>query len=149
MPEKETFALINACLNALATGLLVSAWVMIRRRNVRAHATLMISALATSAVFLVFYLTSHYLYGSRSTGLGLSTLAVIYFVILVPHVLLAMFMLPLIAMTLWRAIRGDYARHRTLARPTLGIWVYVSVTGVLVYFMLYHVIPAMTPAPPA
>jgi uncharacterized membrane protein YozB (DUF420 family) len=142
MPDKETFALINASLNAASTLLLVLAWVMIRRKNIRAHATLMLSALATSALFLAFYLTSHYLYGSRSVGLGRSALVIAYFVILVPHVLLAMVMLPMILMTLARALRRDFVRHRKLARPTLGIWLYVSVTGVVVYFMLYHVIPA-------
>lgn len=142
MPDKETFALVNACLNATSTVLLVLAWVMIRRKNVRAHATLMVSALVTSALFLAFYLTSHYLYGSRSVGLGRSALVIAYFVILVPHVLLAMVMLPMILVTLLRAIRRDFVRHRRLARPTLGIWLYVSITGVIVYFMLYHVLPA-------
>ena len=142
MPDKETFALINACLNGASTLLLALAWVMIRRKNIRAHATLMLSALATSALFLAFYLTTHYLYGSRSVGLGRSALVVAYFVILVPHVLLAMAMLPMILVTLARALRRDFVRHRKLARPTLGIWLYVSITGVVVYFMLYHVIPA-------
>lgn len=142
MPDKETFALINASLNATSTVLLVLAWVMIRRRDVRAHATLMLSAVVTSALFLAFYLASHWLYGSRSVGLGGGALVVAYFVILVPHVLLAMVMLPMILVTLLRALRRDFVRHRKLARPTLGIWLYVSVTGVVVYFMLYHVIPA-------
>lgn len=142
MPDKETLALVNACLNGGSTVLLVAAWVMIRRKNVRAHATLMLSALATSALFLACYLTSHYLYGSRSVGLGRSALVVAYFLILVPHVLLAMVMLPMILLTLARALRRDFVRHRELARPTLGIWLYVSITGVVVYVMLYHVLPA-------
>jgi putative membrane protein len=144
--SKEVFAFINAILNGTAFCLLVAAFVMIKRKNIRAHATLMISACATSALFLAFYLTSHYLYGSRTLGLQAGFWRTVYLVVLIPHVLLAIVMLPMIGTTLWRASRCDFARHRRIARPTLWIWLYVSVTGVLVYYLLYHFLPTVQQA---
>ena len=143
MPSNEALAILNACLNGLSTILLISAWVMIRRQSIRAHATLMISALLTSSLFLVFYLTRYFVYGNVSSGLSMGPLLIVYLLILVPHVILAIVMLPMIAMALWRAYRRDFVRHRAIARPTLAIWVYVSITGVVVYLMLYHLIPAL------
>ena len=138
---KELFAAINATLNGTSAVLLVAAFVMVKRRNYRAHAYLMLSGLTTSAVFLVFYLTSHALYGERSSGLQPSPLRTFYFILLATHVLLAVGMLPLIAMSLWRAYRRQWDRHRRIASPTYWIWLYVSVTGVVVYVLLYHVFP--------
>jgi uncharacterized membrane protein YozB (DUF420 family) len=122
--------------------LLVLAFVMVKQKNYRAHAYLMLSGLTTSAVFLVFYITSHALYGERSSGLQASPLRTFYFILLASHVLLAVGMLPLIAMSLWRAYRRQWDRHRRIAAPTYWIWLYVSVTGVVVYVLLYHVFPA-------
>ncbi|HMO27368.1 MAG TPA: DUF420 domain-containing protein, partial [Tepidisphaeraceae bacterium] len=115
MPSNEALAILNACLNGLSTILLISAWVMIRRQSIRAHATLMISALLTSSLFLVFYLTRYFVYGNVSSGLSMGPLLIVYLLILVPHVILAIVMLPMIAMALWRAYRRDFVRHADLA----------------------------------
>jgi uncharacterized membrane protein YozB (DUF420 family) len=140
---KATLALINAFLNGTSATLLVSAYVLIKRRRIIPHVYLMLSAVITSAVFLVFYLTSYYKYGDRTSGLEAGWLRTVYFVILVPHVILAMVMLPMIGMTIWRAYRRQWDRHRRMARPTFWIWLYVSVTGVAIYLMLYHLFPAV------
>jgi uncharacterized membrane protein YozB (DUF420 family) len=140
---KETLALVNAILNGTSAVLLVSAYVLIKRRRIIPHVYLMLAAVVTSAVFLVFYLTSYYKYGDKTSGLQAGWLRTVYFVILVPHVLLAMAMLPMIGMTIWRAYRRQWDQHRRLARPTFWIWLYVSVTGVIIYAMLYHLFPAV------
>ena len=128
---------LNAALNALSFLLLVAALYQIRRGNVRAHRRLMLSALAVSGLFLASYVTYHAQYGSvRFTGRGL--IRPVYFVILVTHVILAAAIVPLVAVTLRRALRGDFPLHRRIARWTYPIWLYVSVTGVVVYLMLYH-----------
>ena len=113
---------------------------------IRRHAQLMLSALATSAVFLVFYITSYVVYGDRSSGLPPGLFRTAYLLMLASHVLLAMVMLPMIGVTLWHAYRRNWVRHRRIARPTYWIWLYVSVTGVLIYLVLYHMVPAMYPA---
>ena len=140
---KATLALLNAILNGTSAVLLVSAYVLIKRRRIIPHVYLMLSALVTSAVFLVFYLTSYYKYGDKTSGLEPGLLRTVYFVILIPHVILAVGMLPMIGMTIWRAYRRQWDRHRRLARPTFWIWLYVSVTGVVIYWMLYHLFPAV------
>jgi putative membrane protein len=140
---KEVFAAINATLNATSLVLLVLAYVMILRRNIRAHAYLMISALITSAVFLTTYVYSQFAFGERSSGLQSGPLKTFYIVLLASHVLLAIVMLPPILMTVWRAYTRQWVKHAKLARPTLWIWLYVSATGVIVYFMLYHLFPGL------
>ena len=145
MEGKEFFALLNACLNGLATLLLVSAYLLIRRRNYRAHGTLMVSAFCVSAIFLVSYLYSKAKYGEMTTeSLGLETgpLKVLYLVVLIPHVILAVVMLPLIFMAMYRASRRQWNLHTRWSRPAFWVWLYVSISGVLVYVLLYHVIPA-------
>ena len=128
---------LNAALNATSFLLLVAAFYQIRRGNIGAHRTLMLSALAVSALFLVSYVVYHARYGSvRFQGQG--TVRTFYFVILITHVILAAAIVPLVLVTLRRALRGDFALHRRIARWTYPIWVYVSVTGVIVYVMLYH-----------
>ncbi len=128
---------LNAALNATSFLLLVAALYMIRRGNVQAHRRLMLSALAVSCLFLVSYVAYHAQYGSvRFTGQG--AVRVVYFVILVTHVILAAAIVPLVIITLRRALAGDFARHRRIARWTYPLWLYVSVTGVVVYLMLYH-----------
>ena len=128
---------INAALNATSFLLLVAALYQIRRGNVQAHRRLMLSALAVSGLFLVSYVTYHAQYGSvKFTGQGL--VRPVYFVILVTHVILAAAIVPLVAVTLCRALRGDFPLHRRIARWTYPVWLYVSVTGVIVYYMLYH-----------
>jgi len=128
---------LNAALNATSFLLLVAGLYQIMRGNVQAHRRLMISALIVSGLFLVSYVVYHAQYGSvRFAGQGL--VRPVYFVILVTHVILAATIVPLVIITLRRALRGDFAHHRRIARWTYPLWLYVSVTGVVVYFMLYH-----------
>ena len=132
--------LVNACLNGLSAVLLMAGWFAIRRRAVGAHKACMLAATSTSAVFLGCYLVYHALHGStRFSGQGV--VRWIYFLILGSHTLLAVVNLPLILLTLRRALRGDLVAHRRVARVAFPIWVYVSVTGVLVYLMLYQLFP--------
>ncbi|MEZ5316622.1 MAG: DUF420 domain-containing protein [Vicinamibacterales bacterium] len=129
---------LNATLNAISAVLLVAAWVQIRARRIQAHRRLMISAFVTSALFLTSYVVYHAQAGSKPfPGTGIAR--TIYFAILIPHVVLAAVVLPLAIVTLRRGLRRDDARHRRIARWTLPLWLFVSVTGVVVYLMLYQV----------
>ena len=131
---------LNAALNFTSFLLLVAALYQIRRGNVRAHRRLMLSALAVSGLFLVSYVVYHAQHGSvRFTGQG--AVRAVYFFILVTHVILAAAIVPLVVVTLRRALAGDFARHRRVARWTYPLWLYVSVTGVVVYLMLYRLYP--------
>lgn len=128
---------LNATLNALATLLLVTGWLLIRRRRIAAHRRVMWSALACSAAFLVSYLVYHAEVGSvRFQGTG--AVRTLYFTILLSHTLLAAAVPVLALVTLSRALARRFDRHRAIARWTLPIWLYVSVTGVAVYWMLYQ-----------
>lgn len=128
---------LNAALNATSGVLLLLGLYFILRRNVTAHLTCMVAALAVSALFLVSYVVYHYNYGSvRFTGQG--AVRTFYFLVLVTHVVLAVVIVPLVVMTVRRALRGEYARHRRIARWTYPLWLYVSITGVVVYLMLYQ-----------
>jgi putative membrane protein len=128
---------LNAALNATSFLLLVAAFYQIKRGNVAAHRRLMLSALVVSGLFLISYVAYHAQYGSvRFQGQG--AVRTIYFVILVTHVILAAAIVPLVIITLRRALAGDFARHRRIARWTYPLWLYVSITGVVVYLMLYH-----------
>ena len=129
--------LLNACLNATSAALLAAGWVFIRSRHVTAHKTCMISALAVSIAFLVSYVTYHSLAGSRPFA-GVGWIRLVYFPLLVSHIVLAAAIVPLALTTVYRALQGNFARHVRIARWTLPIWLYVSVTGVLVYWMLYR-----------
>lgn len=132
---------LNATLNATSFVFLIFGFYFIRRRMVTAHLTCMLAALTVSVLFLVSYVVYHYNYGSvRFTGQGFVRL--LYLTILFTHVVLAVVIVPLIVITLRRALRGDYMRHRRIARWTYPLWVYVSVTGVVVYLMLYRLYPA-------
>lgn len=145
MDGKAFFALLNACLNGLSGILLVSAYVQVRRRRYRAHGILMIAAVLVSSLFLASYVYSKSVYGETTTaslGLHGGPLRALYLAILVPHVILAVGMLPLIFMALWRASRREWRLHTRWSRPALWVWLYVSVTGILVYLLLFHVIPA-------
>jgi putative membrane protein len=129
---------VNAALNATCAVLLVVGYALIRARRIRAHLTVMTSAFAVSTLFLVSYVTYHYHAGSRAfTGQGI--IRPIYFFLLLTHIVLAAVIVPLVLTTLLRAWRGDFARHRRIARITLPVWLYVSITGVAVYVLLYHV----------
>lgn len=129
--------LLNAILNSTSATLLVTGWVMIRGRKILAHRLCMVGAFLTSTLFLVSYLYYHYHHGStRFQGVGI--LRTVYLSILGTHTVLAVVILPLIMLTFGRALKGDFAAHRRIARWTLPLWLYVSVTGVIVYLMLYQ-----------
>lgn len=128
---------VNATLNSLATVLLVLAWIAIRRRRPIVHRNLMIAALSCSALFLTSYLIYHAQVGSvRFQGIG--PVRTVYFTILLTHTVLAALVPFLVGVTVWRAYKKRWDRHVRLARWTLPIWLYVSVTGVVVYWMLYR-----------
>ena len=128
---------VNAGLNAIAATLLVIGYVLIRRGRIRRHRQVMLAAFGTSTLFLVSYLVYHASAGSRPFP-GTGPIRTIYFVILITHIVLAAAILPMALLTLTHGLRGRYARHVPIARWTLPIWLYVSVTGVIVYLMLYQ-----------
>lgn len=132
---------LNALLNGTSALLLVTGYLLIRRRRVSAHRACMLAAFVASAVFLASYLTLRYYAGmTRFTGQG--WIRPVYFGILVSHTTLAAAIMPLALMTLTRALRARFDRHARIARWTLPLWLYVSVTGVLVYVILYRLYPA-------
>lgn len=131
------FPAINAALNGTSAVLLLTGHSLIKRGRMAAHRALMLSALATSVLFLISYLYYHAHVGSvhfRGTGWSRP----IYFAILISHTILAATIVPLILLTLVRALRERFDSHRALARWTYPLWMYVSITGVIVYLMLYH-----------
>lgn len=132
---------LNAILNATSGILLVVGYLLIRRRKIKAHRNCLIAALVASTIFLASYLTYHYFHGStRFTGTGF--VRSVYFVILFTHTVLAAVIVPFVGVTLYRAAKGDYTRHRRIARWTFPMWLYVSVTGVIVYLFLYQLYPS-------
>ena len=128
---------LNATLNGIATLLLALGWVFVRRRDLAKHRLCMIGALVASAAFLASYVVYHYHAGSRPFPHE-GPIRMVYFAILITHVILAAAIVPLVLMTVSRAFREQFARHRAIARLTLPLWLYVSVTGVIVYWMLYQ-----------
>lgn len=137
MISVELLPTLNATLNTLSAVFLVIGYLCIRRKKIAAHKASMLSAVATSTLFLTSYLVYHYYTGSHPfTGQG--WLRPVYFSILISHTILAAAIVPLILVTLKRAWKGNFELHARIARRTLPLWLYVSVTGVVVYFMLYH-----------
>lgn len=133
---------LNAILNATSGILITIGFFLIRRRRIAAHRACMIGAVISSSLFLVSYLVYHIGFKAgvtRFTGTG--WIRPVYFAILVSHTILAITIVPLIAITLTRALRGRFILHRRIARWTFPMWLYVSVTGVIVYLMLYHFYP--------
>ncbi len=128
---------LNATLNLTSTILLGSGYYFIRNRNIRAHRVCMVSALITSSAFLTSYLIYH-----RYAGIVLFTkqgwIRPVYYFVLIPHVILAMVILPLVLRTAYLAYRSRFNEHVRIARWTFPLWMYVSVTGVIVYLMLYQ-----------
>lgn len=134
---------INAILNGIATILLLIGLLLIRRGKWKAHRNVMLAAFGTSVLFLASYLTYHYLQGGVSTPFGgEGAIRGVYFFILFSHIVLAAVVPVLAIITLNRGLRKRYPRHRKIARWTYPIWLYVSVTGVLIYLMLYEWYPA-------
>lgn len=135
-------ATTNAVLNALATVLLIAGWVFIARGQWKAHRAAMMAAFAVSAVFLVCYLTYHYLVGHVPFR-GQGPVRTVYFAILITHIILAVFV-PILALRMFfLAWKGRWDAHRRLGKITMPIWLYVSVTGVVIYAMLYHLFPGV------
>ena len=128
---------LNACLNGLAALLLLAGLWAIRSGRREVHRQLMVSAFVTSSVFLASYLLRFALFGSKKFP-GAGAWKALYLTILFSHMLLAMAVVPLVLRTLYLALRGRFAGHQRLARITFPVWMYVSVTGVVVYAMLYH-----------
>jgi putative membrane protein len=133
----EDLPALNATLNSITTVLLVSGWISIRTKKQGAHIVFMILALLVSAAFLTSYLIYHYRIGHMPFQ-GKGFIRPVYFVMLISHILLAVVNVPLTIMTLVPAIRRRWDRHRVIARWTMPSWLYVSVTGVLIYFMCYQ-----------
>lgn len=132
---------VNASLNLAATVLLVSGFAFVKSGRISAHRNCMIAALTASILFLISYLTYHFSVQTMTRFEGPALLRPLYVAMLGSHVLLAMAVPPLALLTLYRALRNQIPRHRRLARVTLPIWLYVSVTGVLIYLALYVVFP--------
>jgi len=128
---------LNATLNATAGTLLVIGYLLIRRGRVQQHRRVMIAAFTTSTLFLMSYLVYHANAGSKPFP-GHGAVRTVYFTILITHVVLAIVIVPMALITLTRGLRGRFDRHVPLARWTLPLWLYVSVTGVVVYLMLYR-----------
>ena len=128
---------LNAVLNGTAFLLLLAAFVAIRQKRVQTHRNFVLAALAVSVAFLASYLTYHAKHGSEPFQ-GVGPVRSVYFTILISHTILAAAVVPLVAGTLRAAIRKDFALHRRWARITFPIWLYVSITGVTIYMMLYQ-----------
>jgi putative membrane protein len=135
--EVAALPALNAALNATCATLLIAGWVAIRRRRIAVHRACMLAACVASALFLVSYVVYHALAGSRPF-VGQGWIRAVYFPILVSHIVLAAVMVPFVLTTVYRALSGRFDRHVPIARRTLPMWLYVSVTGVLVYVLLYH-----------
>jgi uncharacterized membrane protein YozB (DUF420 family) len=128
---------VNAALNAICAVLLVIGWTLIKRGRIQQHRAVMIAAFCTSALFLISYLVYHAQVGSvRFQGTGV--IRTIYFTVLLTHTVLAALIVPMVLVTLSRGLSGRYDPHRRIARWTMPIWLYVSITGVIVYVMLYR-----------
>ena len=138
--------LVNACLNGLSAVFLGAGFVLIRQGRMRAHRNCMVAAFAASTVFLICYLTYHtylgyVLHRGPTRFLEPGWFRPIYLGILGTHTLLAVIILPMVFMTLSRALRQRFDRHRLIARWTWPLWMYVSVTGVVIYLLLYQIFP--------
>jgi uncharacterized membrane protein YozB (DUF420 family) len=136
---------INASLNALATVLLVAGYVLIKQRRETAHKRAMLAAFATSVVFLACYVVYHVQAGSKSFK-GPPPISYIYYAILITHVILAATVPVLAGLTIWLGYTDRRSRHVRLARWTFPIWLYVSITGVIIYWMLYQLYPSAAQA---
>jgi uncharacterized membrane protein YozB (DUF420 family) len=128
---------VNATLNATSGILLAIGYVLIKRRQINAHRNAMLMAFTSSTLFLISYVVYHVHIGSKPFQ-GTGPIRYVYFAILISHVLLAIVIVPLAITTLRRGLKVRYADHRRIARKTFPIWMYVSITGVIVYMMLYQ-----------
>lgn len=147
--DYSVFPPVNAALNSLSALLLVAGLAFIKSGNRKAHQTAMISALVSSTLFLACYLVYHYGTGHTEFPKEYPVAKKIYLAILIPHIILAVVNLPFIVLLVVAAARGRFERHKRLARYTFPSWLFVSVTGVVIYFMLYHWYPAAPVSAPA
>ena len=140
--------LINATLNGVATVLLLAALYFIKIRRIETHRRCSIAAFSVSCLFLVFYVTHKIaVKGVHTPFGGTGAVRTLYYGMLISHIILAIFIVPLALVTLYRGLKRQDERHRRLAKITWPLWFYVSVTGVLVYLMLYQWYPAAKPLP--
>lgn len=137
---------VNACLNSASTILLTIGYIFIKQGRKVAHRNCMVGALITSTIFLACYLTYHYNAG-RTTFQDPQWFRPIYLVILLTHTVLAMVIVPMVLITVFFALRQKWDSHKMIARLTWPIWMYVSVTGVLIYLLLYQIFPQAAPSP--
>ncbi len=137
MPTVSDLPSVNAILNASSFVFLLLGFIMIKKGNRRAHQFSMLTAVSLSLLFLTSYLIYHFQVGSvRFTGQG--TIRFLYFTILISHTILAVVIVPMVIITLRRAVKQTFSKHKQIARRLLPLWMYVSVTGVIIYLMLYH-----------
>lgn len=129
------FALFNAIINTIVSLLLIAGLIAVRNRKLILHRNLMLTAIGLSILFLIFYILHHLFAGSTTYG-GEGTMKTIYLVILFSHIVLAGIILPFILYTAYRSLTGEYKKHKKIARITYPIWLYVSITGVVVYLMI-------------
>ncbi|MBS1589118.1 MAG: DUF420 domain-containing protein [Bacteroidetes bacterium] len=133
--DVHVFATVNAIINSCVSVLLILAFIAIKKRNFKLHRSLMLSAILLSVLFLISYIAHHLFAGDTKFG-GEGSIRYFYFFILITHILLASIILPFILFTAYRALSGDYVKHKKLARFTFPLWLYVSITGVLVYLLI-------------
>ncbi|RYE22616.1 MAG: DUF420 domain-containing protein [Sphingobacteriales bacterium] len=133
--DVHVFAKINAILNTCVSILLVAGLITVKNKNYVLHKKLMMVAIILSAIFLLSYVTHHLLSGDTKYG-GTGAMRYVYFFVLVPHIILAGIILPFILFTAYRALTGEFGKHKKLARYTFPLWLYVSITGVIVYLMI-------------
>jgi putative membrane protein len=145
--ELHDMPAINASLNSLSTLFILTGWWLIRNDRTKPHIVAMTCALVTSTLFLAGYLYYHFNVQAVTRFPPLGAIRVFYLVILASHVILAIAVLPMVILTLIPALRARYDKHRRIARWTMPVWLYVSVTGVLVYMMLYQWFPASKYSP--
>ena len=135
--ELSSLPALNASLNGMSALLLTLGFIFIKQRAIKAHTMCMISACFTSLLFLVSYLYYHFHHGSTPFE-GEGWRRPLYFTILISHTILAVVIVPFVLKTLWRALKGDFFQHAKIARKTFPMWLYVSITGVVIYVMLYQ-----------
>lgn len=137
MESPAVLPTINACLNALSTVLLSAGWISIRYKNQQRHKKFMVAALVSSTLFLCFYVLNRIIVGGLTHYQGQGLSRTIYFIVLGTHTPLAMIIVPFSIMALWHAFHQNFKAHVAITRWLLPVWLYVSVTGVIIYVMLY------------
>jgi putative membrane protein len=141
-PDLSFLPAVNATLNGLSASMLCAGYIAIRRRSARVHKFCMVGAFAASSLFLICYVLYHYVHGdTRFAGIG--PIRYVYFTVLISHVLLSVSVVPLALTSFYFAAKRSFARHKRVTRYALPIWLYVSVTGVVIFFMLRGSVPAV------